>query len=130
MKRITTVFIILVMIFSTFAVTSNAASTTGGYVKVKNATYQKYKKAYKENVKLKKQIKQQKNTIKALQTKLSNSNTDLEDAESMNSWLWMNIKSMGITYNSKNWTIPASYPSSFIINGSTYTVTVTKEEAE
>lgn len=130
MKRITTIFIILVMIFSTFAVTSNAASTTGSYVKVKKATYQKYKKAYKENPKLKKQIKQQKATVKSLRTSLSDTQADLEDANSMNSWLWMNIKSMGITYNSKNWTIPASYPSSFIINGSTYTVTVPKEEAE
>ena len=36
----------------------------------------------------------------------------------------MNLKSMGISYNSKNWTIPESFPTSFIINGTTYTVTV------
>ena len=82
---------------------------------MKKSVYLKYKRAYTENVKLKKTIKQQKNTIKQLKE-------STDDKNSMNSWLWMNVKSLGLSYSDKTWTVPNEFPEKFIINGTTYTV--------
>ena len=115
MKKLASIVLILIMMFSTFAVTVNASSDE--YVKVKKATYQKYKKAYKNQEKLKTKISDQKEQIKKLKKKL-------EDKDSMNSWLWMNVKSLGITYDSKTWTVPKTFPAQFMINGTFYKVVI------
>ena len=49
--------------------------------------------------------------------------TELDSANSSNRWVWSNLKSIGITYKSKNWIIPKEIPEKFIIDGVTYTVT-------
>ena len=133
---------------STFA----ASSSKTTYVKVKKTTYLRYKKAYEANKKLKVTIKQQKATIASLTSEnedqkatidsLTNENANLKEQlnnmspnddidelkhrlsqqEDINDWLWMSFRSLGITYTNKTWTVPASYPEKFIINGTTYTV--------
>ena len=115
MKRIITIMLALTLVFTSCAFSCFAASSSTGYVKVKKATYMKYKKAYKENKKLKLTIQQQKATIESMQK-------TADDKDSMNSWVWMNIKSMGLTYKDKTWTIPADIPEKFMINGTTYHV--------
>lgn len=119
MKRIVTIILTFTLIFSSLAVSSFAASSSGGkYVRVKKATYQKYKKAYTNQKKLKLTIKQQKNTIKQLEA----SNAELEQQSGINDWLWMSINSLGLSYENKTWTVPAEFPSTFMINGTKYTV--------
>lgn len=116
MRRITAILMALCLVFSLFTVTTSAAAKKSKYVKVKTATYKAYKKAYDENKKLKSQIKANQNTI-------SNLKEELDSTNSMNRWVWSNIKSIGISYNGKNWTIPNEVPEKFIIDGVTYTVT-------
>lgn len=116
MKRIITIILTLTLVFSSCVISTFADSSTGtGYVKVKKSVYLKYKRAYNENVKLKKTIKQQKNTIKQLRE-------SADDKDSTNSWLWMNVKSLGLSYSDKTWTVPNEFPDKFIINGTTYKV--------
>lgn len=115
MKRIITIMLTLTLVFSSCAFSCFASSSSTGYIKVKKATYLKYKKAYNESKKLKTQIKQLKNTIETMQKEADNK-------DSMNSWVWMNIKSIGLTYKDKTWTIPADIPEKFMINGTTYYV--------
>lgn len=133
---------VLCLVFSLFTVTANAASKKKKvkYIKVNKATYQIYKKAYTQNKSLNNQIKAKNNTINAmkkqltskndqineLKRQLANANAELDSVNSMNRWVWSNIKSIGITYSGKNWTIPKEVPEKFIIDGVTYTVT--KEE--
>ncbi len=131
MKRIITIILTFTLIFSSLAVSTFAASSTSGkgYVRVKRATYLKYKKAYKDQKKLK--IK-----IRNLQKAIALKQMDYEDAmdqyeiameeneklEGINNWLWMSINSLGLSYNNHIWTVPTEFPSSFMINGSKYTV--------
>lgn len=116
MKKFITIILTVALLFGTFTISTFAASSSGtGYVKVKKSVYLKYKRAYNENVKLKKTIKQQKNTIKQLRE-------STDDKDSMNSWLWMNVKSLGLSYSDKTWTVPNEFPEKFIINGTTYKV--------
>lgn len=137
-KRFIATIMVFCLVFSLFTVTSNAASKKKvKYVKVKSTTYQTYRKAYSQNKTLKNQIKSKNNAIKTKNKTISNLNTqlknknqqitklqgDLKSANSMNSWVWNNIKSIGLSYNNKNWTIPAEIPEKFIIDGVTYTVT-------
>lgn len=139
MKKFITLTITLCLIISAFTVTTNAADNKkkAKYIKVKKATFQTYKKAYSENKKLKKKITQ-------LEKALANKQIDYEDAmdqyelalenckkletelasqKSSNQWIWNSVRSMGIYYKNKNWTIPAELPEKFIIDGVTYTVT-------
>ena len=146
MKRIITIILTFTLIFSSLAISSFAASSSGGkYVKVKKATYLKYKKAYNEQKQLKKQLKIAKSKLKALQREndsLQNENEVLKDQlgnigpnddidelkhrleqqEDINDWLWMSINSLGLSYSNHIWTVPTEFPSSFMINGSKYTV--------
>lgn len=108
-KRIITILLTLCMICGIYTVSVNAASTE--YVKVKKTTYQKYKKAYKQNKTYKKKIK----TLKQ----------QLEDKNSLNQWTWSSIYSLGLSYKEKTWTLTKSeIPEKFIINGVTYKVVV------
>lgn len=134
-RRFIAMIMVLCFVFSLFTVTANAASKKKKvkYVKVKKATYQTYKKAYNENKKLKKKIAslEKRVAIKqiAYEDAMDQYELALEDAESANSinrWVWSNLKSIGITYSGKNWNIPKEVPEKFIIDGVTYTVT--KEE--
>lgn len=119
MKKFITIMLVFALAFSTLTVSTFAASSSGGkYIRVKKVTYQKYKKAYTNQKKLKLTIKQQKNTIKQLEAR----NEELEQQEAINDWLWMSINSLGISYESKTWTVPTEFPSTFMINGSKYTV--------
>lgn len=108
MKRIITIMLTLTLVFTSCAFSCFASSSSGSYVKVKKATYMKYKKAYKENKKLKE-------AIKTLQEEADNK-------DSMNSWVWMNIKSIGLSYKDKTWTISKEIPDKFMVNGTTYYV--------
>lgn len=127
-RRFIALTMVLCLVFSLFTVTANAASKKKKvkYVKVKKATYQTYKKAYNENKVLKEQIESLQNRVAMKQTAYEDALEDAESANSMNRWVWSNLKSIGITYNGKNWTIPKEVPEKFIIDGVTYTVT--KEE--
>lgn len=127
-RRFVAIIMVLCLVFSLFTVTANAASKKKKvkYVKVKKATYQTYKKAYNENKILKEQIEALQNRVAIKQTAYEDALEDAESANSMNRWVWGNLKSIGITYNGKNWTIPKEVPEKFIIDGVTYTVT--KEE--
>ena len=129
MKKLVTILLTFIMIFGTFAVTTNAYSGSTEYVKIKKATYEKYKKAYKSQGKLKKQIRklEKKVALKQIAYEDAMDQYDIaaeeyEKQKSLNSWLWMNVKSLGLSYSEKTWTVPASYPSSFMINGATYKV--------
>ena len=130
MKKIITIILAFTFLFSSFAVTTFASSPSGGYVKVKKATYQKYKKAYKQNKELKKELKDYIATVseltmqlEATYDELDAAKLDVEDKQSMNDWLWNCIYGMGISYKNKTWTIPKEFPSQFRVKGSTYTVT-------
>ena len=131
MKRIISMFMVFVFVISVFTVSSSAMSIKAPqkYTKVKTTTLKKYKKAYKENVKLKKQIQSLQSTSDAkdkvvisLKSQLAAKQEKLDSANSMNSWIWNNVKSMGISYKSKVWTIPSEFPEKFIIDGATYRV--------
>lgn len=115
MKKFITILLTLTLILGACTASTFAASKGGAKIRVKKATYMKYKKAYKENKQLKITIDQQKKTIESMQK-------TADDKDSINSWVWMNIKSMGIKYNNKTWTIPSTLPDKFIINGTTYYV--------
>ena len=129
MKKIITITLAFTFLFSSFAVTTFASSSSGEYVKVKKATYQKYKKAYKQNKELKKELKDYITTVseltmqlEATYDKLDAAKLDVEDKQSMNDWLWNCIYGMGISYKDKTWTIPEEFPQQFRVKGSTYTV--------
>ena len=141
-KRFIAMIMVLCFMFSLFTVTTNAASNKKKtkYIKVKTTTYQSYKKAYNENKKLKKKIKSLEKRVATKQIAYEDAmdqyelalenaeqlQTKLDSANSSNRWVWNNLKSIGITYKSKNWIIPKEVPEKFIIDGVTYTVT--KEE--
>lgn len=89
-KKITSFIIILAMLMSATFVTpvfthSNDACAKTKYVKVKQTTWKKYKKAYKENPKLK--------------TQLEDLNTQLKDKKSQVHWLWETLEEVGYFYN-------------------------------
>lgn len=175
MKKFITIMLVFALAFSTLTVSTFAASSSSKskYVKVKRATYLKYKKAYKEAPKLKKEIKELKarkpetltetivktvvedtseydkkitdlqaqvdslsneNAVLKEQLNNVNSNDDIDELkhrlsqqEDINDWLWMSIKSLGISYSNKTWTVPTSFPTTFMINGTKYNV-VQEEE--
>jgi uncharacterized protein YlxW (UPF0749 family) len=114
-KKLITIFMVFCLVFTVGSISTSAVAKVSQYTKVKTTTYVKYKKAYKELKEIKKENKELKKELKTQKEKV-------KDQKSMNSWLWMNIKSLGISYNKKTWTIPASYPSQFMINGATYKV--------
>lgn len=137
MKRIISMIMVLCLVFSMFTVTSSAMSKkTSKYVKVKRATYQKYKKAYnnqknlkieiqnleEENYNLKRQVNDLTNTIAAKDEEIARLQEELEDQKSLNRWVWNNIYSLRLSYKDKVWTIPAEYPTKYMIDGATYTV--------
>lgn len=168
MKRIITIILTFTLIFSSLAVSSFAASSSSGkgYVRVKRVTYLKYKKAYKDQKKLKIKIKNLQKTIafkqmdyedamdqyevameenEKLEEKIKNLENEnavlkeqlgnigpnddidelkhrLEQQEDINDWLWMSISSLGISYTNKTWIVPTEFPSTFMINGTRYTV--------
>lgn len=144
MKKIITTIIILAVILGGFTVMPKAASK---YIKVKAATYEKYKKAYKTNAKLKKTIANQKSALDAKEKEIKrlkkeldlakDENADiyelksqLESAKSMNQWVWSCIKSIGITYKDKTWSVPTELPTKFIVDGVTYKVVLTEGSDE
>lgn len=133
-KRFIVITMVLCLVFSLFTVTSSAMSKKPKYVKVKKATYQAYKKAYKNQKTLNNQIKKYKAQISVKQNtieQLKKKNAELADQASMNKWLWNNVRSLGLSYKNKTWTIPAEYPQSFIIDGVKYQVVFeTIEEGE
>lgn len=129
MKKIITIALAFTFLFSSFAVTTFASSSSGEYVKVKKATYQKYKKAYKQNKELKKELKDYIATVseltmqlEATYDELDAAKLDVEDKQSMNDWLWNCIYGMGLSYKDKTWTVPEEFPTQFRVKGSTYTV--------
>lgn len=123
MKRFITIMLVLTLAFSALTVSTFAASSSKGKtVKVKKATYQKYKKAYKENQDLKLIIAQQQATIDSMKASSDSLQKTIADKDSLNMWVWSCIKSLGLKYKDKTWTIPASYSDKFIINGTTYYV--------
>lgn len=123
MKRIITIILTFTLIFSSLAISTFAASSSGGkYIRVKKTTYQKYKKAYNEQKQLKKQLKTAKSQLNALRRENESLQNELEEKNGLNSWTWMSIKSLGLSYDNKEWTIPSEFPSTFMINGTTYTV--------
>ena len=137
MKRIISMIMVLCLVFSMFTVTSSAMSKkTSKYIKVKRATYQKYKKAYnnqknlkieiqnlgEENYGLKRQVNDLTNTVAAKDEEIARLQEELEDQKSLNRWVWNNIYSLGLSYKGKVWTIPVEYPTKYIIDGATYTV--------
>lgn len=118
MKKFITIAITACVIFAIIisaTATTHAASSSGSYIRVKKATYQKYKKAYNSNKKLKTQNEKLKTENKKLKE-------ELENKDGLNSWIWMCIKSLGLSYKEKVWTTPSEYPSKFMINGAEYTV--------
>lgn len=129
MKKFITILLTLTLILGACTASTFAASKGGAKIRVKKATYMKYKKAYKENKELKIKVKQ-------LEKSLALKQMDYEDAmdqyeiameesdklSSQNNWAWMCIKSMGLSYNNKTWTVPSTLPDKFIINGTTYYV--------
>lgn len=129
MKKFITILLTLTLILGACTASTFAASSGGAKIRVKKATYMKYKKAYKENKELKIKVKQ-------LEKSLALKQMDYEDAmdqyeiameesdklSSQNSWAWTCIKSMGLKYNNKTWTVPSTLPDKFIINGTTYYV--------
>lgn len=126
--RFITIIMVLCLVFGMFTVTSSAYSGTK-YVKVKASTYQKYQKAYKQNKKLKKELKDYIATVseltmqlEATYDELDATKLDLEDKESMNDWLWNSVYGLGITYKDKVWTVPEEFPQQFRVRGTTYTV--------
>ncbi len=130
-KRFIIMTMVLCLVFSLFTVTSNAASGSNKYVKVKYTTYQAYKKAYLNQTKMNKQIKSLKQQVQTKQNTINQQKKTLADQKSMNKWLWSNIYSLGLSYKNKTWNIPAEYPSYFIIDGVKYQVIMeTVEEAE
>lgn len=148
MKKFISITLILCLVLGCLTVPCSALSKKNKkkkkYVKVKSATYQMYKRAYNENADLKATIANQQaeinnlrasNNTEALSAELTQAKADLaqakadlESANSMNSWVWMNLKSLGITYNSKTWTIPSAYPESFMVDGVKYVVVVPEVE--
>lgn len=146
MKKLISITLVLCLVFSMFTVTSSAMTKKASkYVKVKRTTYQTYKKAYTENPKLKKQISSLKSTIKSKDAEIARLNAEinklnntpdqtdelkevqekLDSANSSNKWVWNNLRSLGITYKGKVWTIPAEYPEQFMIDGVIYKVNIT-----
>ena len=145
MKRIISITLVLCLVFSMFTVTSSAMSKKSGkYVKVKKATYQKYKKAYnnqknlkvqiqktgEENYGLKRQVNSLTNTVAAKDQEIARLQEELEDQKSLNRWVWNNIYSLGLSYKDKVWTIPAKYPAKYMIDGATYIVQFEEVENE
>lgn len=136
MKKFITITLALCMILSCFTITSSAmAKKPKKYTKVKTATYQKYKQAYNENASLRATIEAQQAEINNLRAsdcsaELAQVKADLENANSMNRWVWSNLRSMGITYDSKTWTIPEAYPESYMIDGVKYIVVVPEVQEE
>ena len=143
MKKFITIAITACIVFAIIisaTATTHAASPAKKYIRIKQATYMKYKKAYNNQKKLNITIKQQKNTIKQLEAKNAelearlanlgpNEDIDeikhrLEQQSDINDWLWMSIRSLGISYENKTWTVPSTFPSTFMINGSSYKVQV------
>lgn len=139
MKKFITLTITFCMIFSCFTVSSNAMTKIQKkYTKVKTTTYQKYKKAYKNQKSLKNKItkleKQLANKQAAYEDAMDQYELALEDAEtthdkldsanSSNKWLWTNLKSMGIQYKNKVWTVPSELPTTFMIDGVKYKVVI------
>jgi predicted RND superfamily exporter protein len=130
-KRFTAIIMVLCLVFSLFTVTTSATSKVSKYVKVKTATYQKYKKAYNENKKLKTQIKELKSENKKLKEelkKIDELKQNLEQQKGINNWLWMSLSSLGISYSNKTWSVPKTFPETFIINGAKYKVVIQEEE--
>ena len=143
MKRFITLTLALCMILSCFTITSSAMTKKPKkYTKVKTATYQKYKKAYKNQKILKDKITDLEIQLAYKQADYEDAmdqyevaletaeklQTELDNANSMNRWVWSSLKSMGITYRSKTWTIPNTYPESFIIDGVKYVVVIPAAE--
>lgn len=143
MRKMIATIMVFIFVIGMFTIPTSAMSKSGGkYVKVKKATYQKYKKAYKTNKKYlneiyalqddietrEKQIEALKKQIADLQSKpdvsaeLAQTKEELENQKSLNRWVWNNIYSMGISYDKKVWTIPAEFPEKYIIDGATYRV--------
>lgn len=122
-KTIATILVFVFVICVCFSTTNtDAASKISKYTKIKTTTLVKYKKAYRENKTLKAEIKKLKENNAKLKSELKTKNEDLSSANSINSWVWMNLKSMGITYNKKVWTIPSEFPEKYIIDGATYII--------
>ena len=141
MKKFISIILILCLVLGCLTVPCSALSKKSKkkkkYVRVKSATYQMYKNAYNENADLRATIANQQaeinnlkasNNTEALSAELAQAKADLESANSMNSWIWMNLKSLGITYKSKTWTIPSEYPASFMVDGVKYVVIVPEVE--
>ena len=89
MKKITIILIAAIILFTVMPSQADAATK---YVKVKKSTYQKYKKAYKNQASLKLTISDQKAQITEL-------NKTIKDKKSTISWLWGTLEDFGYTYN-------------------------------
>lgn len=96
MKKIIIVIIAAFVIFSVMPAQADAATK---YVKVKKSTFQKYKKAYKNQASMKLTIANQNTTIADQKTKITNLNTTIKDKKSTISWLWSTLEDFGYNYN-------------------------------
>lgn len=109
-KFIITTIMVFCLVFSCSFTTVHAAS---GYVTVKASTLKEYKKAAKENKKLKTQLDKKTKQVKTYRE-------NLEKEKSKSQWVWMQIYSLGLSYNDKKWSVPKTIPNKFMVNGVTY----------
>lgn len=93
MKKYIAILIAVTMLF-TVSLTPTYAATK--YVKVKSATFQKYKKAYTVTV------PKQKKTIAAKNKKIESLNATIKDKKQTISWLWGTLEDFGYEYSYDN----------------------------
>lgn len=103
MKKI---IVVLIAAFVIFSVMPSQADAATKYVKIKKTTYQKYKKAYKNQASLKSTISKQNSTISSQKTTIANQkaqiaelNGTIKDKKSTISWLWGTLEEFGYAYN-------------------------------
>ena len=124
-KRIVAILLIMGVLFSVSSLSVNAASKKSAkYVKIKKTTYQKYKKAYKENQKYLDEIFALQDDYEKIYQENANLKEELDKTKSQNSWIWNNVRSIGLSYSNKTWTIPSAIPESFIVDGVKYKVVI------
>lgn len=97
MKKSIAMLIAVIMLFTASIAPTYAAVK---YIKVKTATYEKYKKAYKVTVpKQKKTITSQKKTISNQKKTITKLNNTISDKKQTISWLWDSLEEFGYEYN-------------------------------
>lgn len=104
MKRIISIIIAVTMCLTcAFVIPATThqedACAATKYIKVKVTTYNKYKKAYKNQKTLKLTISEQKATIAEQKLEITELNATIKEKKQTISWLWDTLEENGFYYN-------------------------------